>query len=466
MTNSATIWLINATQDLSSLSELCRQAQKSKQLVHILHKAADADAVKSVVDLSNEYARSIELADSSFDFPPLPDEDAAEILFLPCVGDIDWASLQQGMPLNHVDSLQPIVTAPAAVDPVVYQIATVRWFGWRAQAKLARRILREPTAWKPGGLDLVEALQRWDSPPRWHSIAIPIAANQVPPPVKTAMTMESRVLIVISFFKCEEWLHACLASMTCQTRPPENIVVIDDCSPAVPVGIVERFPNVTLLSTTRNIGPEKILNNIIRATDYDAYLVQDPDDWSSCDRLELSLRYAEETGADLVGTHEFTIHHPHFSLQTCTFPPDVNHAMLEGAPHCLLHCTGLFSRALVRRLGGFDENLKLAADTDFIVRAWHAGRIVNLPHFCVFHRIRTGSLTTHSDTGYKSAARTIEAKFIIIRSRRNLEAVRAGRPPTFVVQQKIPVGFVHRLGPKLRLSSEKDEYALSTIADV
>jgi len=279
--------------------------------------------------------------------------------------------------------------------------------------------------------------------------------------------MSSSVLVVISFYRCEEWLHACLTSMAQQTRPPENIVVIDDCSPALPLKFLEAFPNVTLLSTTRNVGPEKILNNVIFATDYEAYMVQDPDDWSSHDRLELSLRCAEQTGADMVGTHEFTVHHSKETLELCVYPPDVNHAMSQGASHCLLHCTGLISRALALKIGGFDEHLKLGADTDFIVRAWHAGRIINLPNFCVFHRIRAGSLTTHAETGHQSAARTIEAKFILLRGIKNLALARAGQTPNVVVKQKEPIGFIYHQGPRLRLSADElngDKAALTAIS--
>ena len=270
------------------------------------------------------------------------------------------------------------------------------------------------------------------------------------PPV---LTMSSRVLAVISFYGCEQWLHACLTSMNQQTRPPENIVVVDDCSPALPRKFLEPFPNVTLLSTTRNVGPEKIINNIIFATDYEAYMVQDADDWSSHDRLELSLRGAEQTGADMVGTHEFRVDLPRQALKLCTYPPDVNYAMSQRVTHHLLHCTSLISRALATKIGGFDEHLKLCADSDFCARAWHAGRVINLSSFCLFRRVRAGSLTTHVKTGDQSTTRNIEQRFTNLRGYRNLETARAGQSPNVIVKQKEPVCFVYHQGPKLRLSA-------------
>ena len=139
----------------------------------------------------------------------------------------------------------------------------------------------------------------------------------------------------------------------------------------------------------------------------------------------------------------------------------------DVAAHHMLHCTGLISRALATKIGGFDEHLKLGADTDFIVRAWHAGRIVNLPGFCVFHRIRAGSLSTHVETGYQSSTRMIEDRFIKVRGMRNLEITRAGKTPNVIVKQKEPVGFIYHQGPKLRLSAREqhgEKTALTAIS--
>jgi hypothetical protein len=126
--------------------------------------------------------------------------------------------------------------------------------------------------------------------------------------------------------------------------------------------------------------------------------------------------------------------------------------MSRWTGHPLLHATSLISRALAMKVGGLDEQLNLIADVDFIARACHAGRIVNLPAFCFFRRVRAGSRTTHADTGYESPARVIEQRFMTIRASRNRELARAGREPNIFVNQKEPVGFIHHHGPKLRMA--------------
>jgi hypothetical protein len=450
----ATIWFVNATRSFSALPIICQQAQRAGQIVHVLHRSRDRETILQSVPPGNEFIRLIELGDGGFDFAGLGVESDAEIIFLPCVEKIDWTDLQQRASLDYPHCIQPLVATPPSVNPLHYRTSPVSWFGWRAGGELARRILREPSAWEANGLELVEFIQHWPDPPRWQSIPLRVPGSEnYPLSSSPRLTMSSSVLVVISFYGCEEWLHACLTSVNQQTRPPENIVVVDDCSPALPRKYLEPFPNVTLLSTTRNVGPEKILNNIIFATDYEAYMVQDADDWSSHDRLELSLRGAEQTGADMVGTHEFRVHLPKQALELCVYPPDVNHAMSQRICHHLLHGASFISRALAVKIGGLDEQLKLCADIDFCARAWHAGRIINLSSFCFFRRVRVGSLTRHVKTGYQSATRIIEDKVTSIRGSRNLELARAGRTPNVVVQQKEPIGFLYHQGPRLRLSA-------------
>ncbi len=461
------LWLINATQDISALPTVCEQAQQSGQAIYVLHRAAQRADVARALPNSPGLIHPIELPEDGYDFPSLTGEEEAELFFLPCVRNIDWPALQSIAPLHRPDCLQPLIAAQPIYNMARHHARPVEWMGWRARAPLARRILREPPAWRGDDVDLIEAIQQWPDPPPWQSIPLHVPPLEDPPLLSPPpLTMDSRVLVVVSFYQCEQWLHACLTSLAQQTRPPDAIAVIDDCSPALPVDFLKPFPNVTLLSTTRNVGPEKILNNIIRATDYDAYMVQDPDDWCSCERLELSLRRAAQTGASIVGTEEFRLDVTQRKIDLCAYPLDVNDAMSKLVSHHLLHGTILIARTLAMKIGGFDEKLKLNADIDFAARAWHAGRVVNLPNYCYYRRVRPGSLTTRVDTGYDSMARAFEEKFTKIRALRNLDLVRAGQPPRIHVEQKEPVGFIYHQGPRLRRSVEaENEAGLSRIED-
>ena len=170
-------------------------------------------------------------------------------------------------------------------------------------------------------------------------------------------------------------------------------MVVDDASPAPPRDIVAGFPTVTLLRARENGGPYRLVQTVIDGTDFDAYMLQDADDWSTDDRLALQLAEAERTGAGLVGAQELRVDEAGSVAAVC-YPLDAGR-LLAAKPDChVLHPTSLVSRDLVRRIGGYAAGLRFGADLEFQLRAHHAARIVNVTSFCYFRRRRAGSLWT------------------------------------------------------------------------
>lgn len=265
------------------------------------------------------------------------------------------------------------------------------------------------------------------------------------------LSKDSSVLAIVPHYRCERWLGSCLASLVEQTRPLDAIVVIDDGSGDPPVAIVERFPDVTLLASEENVGPYRLTQEVISRTNHDAYLFQDADDWSAPERLELLLAEAERSGAELVGCQDIWVISDEGEALTFTFPLDVNAALaVQPASTPLHHGTSLVSRDLVMRVGGFATGLRYNGDTEFLRRAAHVARVVNIPQFCYFYRNRTGSLTSDPETGLLSPGR----KEVMARQREraglNAERVKRGEEPLLeplAVAPSIPLR--HVAGPTL-----------------
>ncbi|MGB3265259.1 MAG: glycosyltransferase family 2 protein [Microcoleus sp.] len=242
------------------------------------------------------------------------------------------------------------------------------------------------------------------------------------------ITNQSRVLAVIPHYRCEQFLHRCLQSLVSQTRPLDGIVVLDDGSDSPPIDIVREFPGVTLLASAVNVGPYRLIQQAIELTNYDAYLFQDADDWSSANRLELLLAAAENTGAELVGTQELRAFEDD-RLLPVVYPLNVSAALAEKPGHPLLHPTSLVSRDLVLRLGGFATGLRFSGDSEFLLRSHFAAKIVNIPDFAYFRRHRDGSLTTDRQTGLDAPVRLELIQQLKSRAIANTAAVREGKLP-------------------------------------
>jgi len=269
--------------------------------------------------------------------------------------------------------------------------------------------------------------------------------------ISPVINWRSRVMAVVPHFKCEEWLFQCLESLVNQTRPLDAVVVVDDHSPSPPLDIVKRFPGVTLMTTAENVGPYRIIQQVIDGTDFDAYLFQDADDWSSTDRLESLLLEAERTGAELIGSQEMRVictTGADRQLRAVCYPLDVNLALSQKPGHPLLHPTSMVSRDLVRRVGGFAVGLRFGGDTEFLLRAVHLARIVNIPEFCYFRRHRSGSLTTDPHIGLGSPVREELLVQLKNRARENTARLKDGRPLMLQpLKSRGPVQLMHLYGP-------------------
>jgi glycosyltransferase involved in cell wall biosynthesis len=262
---------------------------------------------------------------------------------------------------------------------------------------------------------------------------------------------ESRVLALIPHYQCEEWLDDALASLEEQTRPLDAIVVIDDASEHPPLEIVKRHPHVTLLHADRNVGPYRLVQQVIEETDYDAYLFQDADDWSAPDRLEKLLAAGEKTGAELIGTQEIRVFCEEPEVTPIAWPLDV-HKQFASKPTAfpLLHPTSIVTRDLVMTLGGFASGLRFSGDAELLRRAQHIARVVNIEDHCYYRRIRENSLTTARATGLRSPIRQQVMELLWDQARRNAAAVAAGqRPDLAPIRTAPPVRLRQLAGPAL-----------------
>lgn len=271
------------------------------------------------------------------------------------------------------------------------------------------------------------------------------------PPVpqgQPTLTKASRVLALVPHFNCEEWLEQCLYSLVHQTRLPENIVVMDDCSTHSPLEIVKKFPSVALFRSPENVGPYRLLQSMIDQTQFDGYMFQDSDDWSSLDRLELLLREAETGCADWVGSQEIV----YFSdaIHTLRYP-----LILKDSPQSLMrypfcYSSSLISRSFFKHLGGFASGLRFSGDFEFFSRAIFAGKVINLDRYCYHRRVRKDSLITSEETGLASHSRKeVDSQIEVKKAANHVLRSKGFAPLLEPIKTAPPIRFQHLTGPQL-----------------
>jgi len=276
------------------------------------------------------------------------------------------------------------------------------------------------------------------------------------------LSADVRVLALIPHFECRDWLAGTIESVLTQTRPVDGIVVIDDASDDPPVDIVAAYPQVTLVHAHENVGPYRLVQQVIDATDHEAILFQDADDWSMPDRVERLLAASARTGAELVGSDYMLFDTFRWSAQPVRFPLDANHALTQRPTgHAQQHPSGLVARSLIDRVGGYATGMRFSGDDEFLRRAAYVAKVVNVPRILYYRRHRSESLTTSSATGHGTPARRAVLAEMSERAYVNVADAAAGRDPDLTpLRSRDPVGLTHLSGPSI------DELNATSIATV
>ncbi|HWC10906.1 MAG TPA: glycosyltransferase, partial [Acidimicrobiales bacterium] len=208
-------------------------------------------------------------------------------------------------------------------------------------------------------------------------------AAGAPPPLARRQTRHPTVLAVVPYLGAERGLDRCLSSLVAQTRPPDGIVVVDDASPEPPVGVVRRFPGVTLLRSDAKVGAYDLIGQVVDDTAADWYLLQDADGWSAADRLERLLAAASEAGAELAGSDHVLVAPGEGLTVPHAYPVDVNAALVSAASGPVLHHPStLVRRRLLERVGRY-------GDGEFLPRAAAVTPVVNVPRALYFQAERS-----------------------------------------------------------------------------
>jgi glycosyltransferase involved in cell wall biosynthesis len=199
-------------------------------------------------------------------------------------------------------------------------------------------------------------------------------------------TFSPTVAAIIPVYNGSRFLDACLKSVLQQTRPLDEIIVIDDGSTddsrdAI-LSYCARNPSIRLFSkanggqsSARNFGIRQSKSDLIALLDQDDVWYPDHiqrliEPFLSGDADNLGWTYSDVDKADLDGTITYRsflqrfpkIPHPKVSLDAC-----LRQEML------ILPSAALISRNAFDSVGGFDEALKGYEDDDLFLRIFVAG---------------------------------------------------------------------------------------------
>lgn len=218
------------------------------------------------------------------------------------------------------------------------------------------------------------------------------------------------VAVILPHFGCERYLSDAVSSILQQDLDDLSLLVVDDASSTdIWLNSLKPFfvdQRLALYRTSRNVGPYRIKNRLIRKIQSPYIAFQDADDVSHPQRLSRELRALDRSNAHIVGCSFNCISETGVLIQRRRMVENANLWMKFGKSFVALHPTTIVRREVFETLGGFDGTTHFAADADFFLRAAHLYRIRNVPECLYDYRVRSGSLSISPETGLGSERRT------------------------------------------------------------
>lgn len=218
-----------------------------------------------------------------------------------------------------------------------------------------------------------------------------------------------KLSVIMPVFNRERYVVPALRSLVRQNDAADlDIIVVDDGSgdsSAEAVRSMMREHPCIRLFQQRHLGVAKARNAGLRQLPADAGFVSflDSDDISLAGRFKADLaRFEADPDLELA-----------YSLMTMV--DRIDDARLEPTPDSRVMTfrgisltTALFSRALVERIGYFDEEFEQAEDTDYLLRVFESGPTYELlDSVAIYYRRHTDNVTKEHASRLRNHLRAI-----------------------------------------------------------
>lgn len=224
--------------------------------------------------------------------------------------------------------------------------------------------------------------------------------------------------VVMAVHNGETYLPDTLDSLLNQTHPHFEVIAVDDGStdstPAILARYAARDSRIRVLQPGK-VGLCNALNAGVAAARYDWIARIDADDIALPHRFERQVAVLQaKPHLAALGSYVRHINHAGEVLSEWEFGPvseaDFRRCRLESSIPQIMHPTAIINRALLERIGGYDQAFAETEDLDLFDRLSDHGPVLAVPEPLVHYRVHGGSVTANHYFTQKRHSRYIFAR--------------------------------------------------------
>jgi len=231
-----------------------------------------------------------------------------------------------------------------------------------------------------------------------------------------------KTVVITAFYNNERFLRLAVESVARQTVPPDEHILIDDCSTdgsrSIAEKLAKQYPYIRLYSHATNLGYPSALNTGIDNSTSDFVAILDGDDIALPNWLETVLPVISEDpeigavgGGCIIMTEEGHITGHRLFIDA---KGDVTSQINEGI-YLILHPGTVFRRSCLESVGGYNSVLKSLEDADLYLNIASISRIVHVGEPLILYRRLRNSQSRKSREFKKLSSAYIRAKSELLR---------------------------------------------------
>ena len=224
--------------------------------------------------------------------------------------------------------------------------------------------------------------------------------------------MPVKLSVLVPVYNCVDYLDEALWSIRRQTFPDFQCVLVNDGSTDNSLQVLRRHAledgRLQVLDKP-NGGIVSALNQGLRTCVGEYTARMDGDDIALPDRFERQIRFLEGNPQIVMtgGWAQVIDAEGHGRVCQCTegdgscwcavIRPPTDHESIDSGlasgSYTMLHPTIMARTAVMRQVGGYDPQFRIAEDLDFFLRMGESGKLANFPEIILQYRVRPKSQT-------------------------------------------------------------------------